>query len=282
MAQHFSRLLLATQHTEFDAGAEALAMQMAQRCGLPLATVIPLVSNPEFEAFAPELAQRAEQLAATHIAALRAQAQQMGVTIDLRVRRGEEPYLEIVDEARARGTELIVVRRRGKTGFLANLLMGEMVSKVLAHAPCPVMFAPRCAVMWQRAVLVAAQPDAPGLHLVELATTIAAECGLPLHLVHVALGAQDAVPGLDAFLAQAQALVRAQGVALNVLCRQGRPHTEILAALQACGADLLVIGGRSGATPSHAVVGSVTQKVIGLVGDLPVLAVNPSTSGQGI
>ena len=52
--------------------------------------------------------------------------------IDLRVRRGDELYRQIVDEARERKTELIVLRRRGKRGFLANLLVGEMVSKVLA------------------------------------------------------------------------------------------------------------------------------------------------------
>ena len=32
----------------------------AQRCQLPLATVVPLVSNPEYEALAPQIAAKAE------------------------------------------------------------------------------------------------------------------------------------------------------------------------------------------------------------------------------
>ena len=47
MAQFFARLLLATEHTEFDTGAETLALALAQRCLLPLTMVLPLLSNPE-------------------------------------------------------------------------------------------------------------------------------------------------------------------------------------------------------------------------------------------
>ena len=272
MGQLFSRLLLATEHTEFDAGAEAVAISMARRCQLPLATVLPLVSNPEYEALAPEIAIRAEQEAAANIAKIRANAQAQGVAIDLRVRRGEEPYQEIVAEARARSTEVIIVRRRGKRGFLANLLVGEMVSKVLAHAPCHVLFVPRDATMWQRGVLVAAEPGEQGLRLVQTAAAVAAECGLPLHLVYVATGDTKAASA-DSFLLQAKAIALQMGVSLQSEVRSGRAFTEILAAAAACQADLLVIGSRSDSHIGRAVIGGVAQKVIGL-SDKPVLALN--------
>lgn len=87
MSHVFTRLLLATEHTEFDAGAEGLAISLAKRCQLPLATVFPLISNPEYEALAPEIATRAEHDAAAKIAKIRASAEAQGVTIDLRVRQ---------------------------------------------------------------------------------------------------------------------------------------------------------------------------------------------------
>ena len=121
MAQLFTRMLLATECSEFDAGAENVALALAQRCQLPLAVVLPLVSNPEYEALAPQIAARAEQEAAAKLAKLHAQANTAQVTIDLRVRRGEEPYLEIIEEARATNCEMIIIRRRGKRGLLANL-----------------------------------------------------------------------------------------------------------------------------------------------------------------
>ena len=100
MATVFQHLLLATEHSEFDSGAEALAMALARRCQLPLAGVLPIVSNPEFETAAPALAARADQQAAARIAELHELAQAQGVSLALQARRGPEPYQEIVDEAR--------------------------------------------------------------------------------------------------------------------------------------------------------------------------------------
>ncbi len=186
MATVFQHLLLATEHSEFDSGAEALAMALARRCQLPLAGVLPIVSNPEFEAAAPALATRADQRAAAHIAELHELAQAQGVSLAMQARRGPEPHQEIVDEARARGSDLIVIRRRGKRGFLANLLLGEMVSRVVAHAPCSVLIVPRGAAMWRQHVLVAAEPGAQGQRLVGLAGAVAVECQLPITVACVA------------------------------------------------------------------------------------------------
>ncbi|MDR3370491.1 universal stress protein [Rhodoferax sp.] len=274
MSQLFTRLLLATEHTEFDTGAENLAISMAERCQLPLATVLPLVSNPEYESLAPQIAMRAELEAASNIANIRAQAAAQGVTIDLRVRRGEEPYREIVDEARERKSEVIIVRQRGKRGFLANLLIGETVSKVLTHAPCHVLFAPRDAHMWKQAVLVAAEPGEQGLRLVRTAAAVAAECGLPLHLVFVMAG-ETKPPDTDGFLATAIAAALQLGVKLQVDLRSGKAFTEILASATAHQADLLVIGSRSDNHIRHAMIGGVAQKVIGL-SEKPVLVLNLS------
>jgi nucleotide-binding universal stress UspA family protein len=272
MGQLFTRLLLATEHTEYDTGAEAVAISMAERCGLPLATVLPLVSNPEYEALAPQIAARAEQEAAAKIAEIRANAHAKGVAIDLHVRRGEEPYREIVDEAREKNSELIIVRRRGKRGFLANLLMGEMVSKVLAHAPCHVLFAPRDARMWSQCVLVAAEPGVQGLRLVKTAAAIAAECGLPLRLIYVSASEAKSA-AITGFFVEAQAAALTLGVNLLPELRYGKAYTEILAAASACQADLLVIGSRGDDHIGRAMIGGVAQKVIGL-SDKPVLALN--------
>lgn len=274
MAHVFTRLLLATEHTEFDAGAEALALALAQRCQLPLATVVPLLSNPEYEALAPQIAARAEQAAAVKIAELRARAQAAQVAIDLRLRRGEEPYREIVDEAQALGSELIIIRRRGKRGFLANLLVGEMVSKVVAHAPCHVLIVPHAAHMWSQRVLAAVEPTAQGRQIVATAIAVAAECGLPLHLVSV-VGAESERALVGAFVAEMARQAQQAGVATQAEVRSGKAYTEILAARAACQADLIVMGSRGDQRIGRALVGGVAQKVLGL-SEHPVLVLHSS------
>ena len=272
MAQLFTRLLLATEHSEYDTGAETMALALAQRCQLPLVTVMPLVSNPEYEALAPQIAAQAEREAATKIAQLRTQAEAAGVTIDLRVRRGEEPYREIVQEAQEQGSDLIIIRRRGKRGFLANLLVGEMVSKVVAHAPCHVLIVPRESRMWNQRVLAAAEPTAQGRQVVATAVAVAAQCGLPLHLVSV-IPAEGQRPQAEAFITEMLDQARLGGVVAQGEVRIGKPFTEILASVTRSGSDLIVMGSRGDSRIGRALVGGVAQKVMGL-SEHPVLVLH--------
>lgn len=272
MAPFFTRLLLATEHGEFDSGAEAMAFALAQRYQLPLATVLPLVSNPEYKDIAPKVAAQAEQEAAAKIAQLREQAQAAGVSIDLHLRRGEESYREIVDEASAQGSDVIIIRRRGKRSFLANLMVGELASKVVAHAPCHVLIVSREARMWQQRVLVAAEASAQGRQVVVAAMAVAAQCGLPLYLVTV-VHTEAQRSQADAFVIEKIKQAQAQGVVARGEVRVGKPYKEILAARVACQADLIVMGSRGEARLGRALVGGVAQKVMGL-SEQPVLILN--------
>lgn len=280
MSTVFQHLLLATEHTEFDAGAESLAMAMAQRCDLPLSGVLPMLSNPEFEALAPELAARDDLQAAAKIAALHDMAQARGVHLDMQVRRGAEPYREIVEEARERGSDLLVIRRRGRRSFLANLLLGEMVSKVVAHAPCSVLIVPRDGAMWSRRVLVAVEPGAQGRCIARLAAAVAADCRLPLSVATVA----DPDPGhraaAEAFVREVVAQARQGGVQADGEVLAGKPSEAILQAARRCGADLLVVGSRGDNHIARALVGGVAQKVIGLA-EHPILVAHPGCLQEG-
>jgi nucleotide-binding universal stress UspA family protein len=274
MSAPFARLLLATEHTEFDAGAEALALALARRCALPLAAVLPVVSNPEFEVAAPQLAARADTEAALRRDALEALARVRQVPLDVTVRRGPEPDVEIIDEARQRGADLIVIRRRGKRGFLAKLLVGEMVSKVVAQAPCSVLIVPRQAQMWTQRVMVAIDPQSPDDTSLALAAGIASECHQPLRVLCVAgdaAGAEHAGRVLAALQHRAAAICPA----VDGEVRVGRAASEILLAAKACNADLLVIARRRG-DRRRIGIGGTTQKVIGLAECPVVVHVHPS------
>lgn len=272
MADLFTHLLLATEHTEYDTGAERLSFELAQRCQLPLQTVMPLISNPEYEALAPQIAARAEKDAARRIAHLRELAGAAGVTMDLHLRRGEEPYEEIVQEAKDQASDLIIIRRRGKRSFLANLLVGEMVSKVVAHAPCHVLIVPRGARMWRQRVLVAIEPGPQGRQIVATGAAVAAQCNLPLHLVTV-VPTEAPRAQAEAFIGEMLALARQGGVAAAGEVRCGQPFSEILAAGVASGSDLIVIGSRGDSRIGRALVGGVAQKVMGLT-EHPVLVLH--------
>jgi nucleotide-binding universal stress UspA family protein len=246
-------------------------MVMAQRCGLPLAAVLPIISNPEYEAVAPQLAMRAEAIAAARLSGLMQLATNEGVVCEPEVRRGESLFQEVVDEGRRLRSDLIIIRRRGKPGLLANLLVGEMVSQVLAHAPCSVLVTPRFATMWQRHVLVALDPAAPDAAALQQGMAVAKQCGLPLTLVAVVEGAdKNGAQVLD----RALTTVRAQVPSAQTELVRGKPHLELIAAAKRLGADLIVVGRRGEGGFARAWIGGAAQKVIGLA-ECPVLVAVP-------
>lgn len=239
----FNRILLATEHTEFDAGAERLAFAMAKRCGTPLRVVVPLLSNPEYEAEMPELALRAERDAGHKIAALRKQADAQGVQLDVHVRRGAEIHAEIVAEAAESKTDLIIVRRRGKPGFLARLLVGEMVSKVIRDTTCSVLLVPRAAEFWSRRVLAAVGDTPAAPSIAKTAGTIAGICELPLTVLSVATDSDpESLSKTQSLNTLNVALASAASDKVSGEVRVGKLLEQTVAAVKESGADLVVIG----------------------------------------
>ncbi|MGL6111439.1 MAG: universal stress protein [Rubrivivax sp.] len=241
MAQIFQRLLLATERTEFDAGAERLALALAQRCQRPLGVVMPLASNAEYETVAPQHAAQADRDAAARLQPLRDQARAANVAIDLRVRRGADAWREIVDDAQERSADLIVIRRRGRRGFLARMLVGEMVTQVISHAPCSVLVVPRDASLWTHRVLLAAEPGEAGDASLQRALAVAAECTLPMHVLCIAGSDAAARRSAEVFVADALQRARHGGVAATGEVLVGATAAQILEASRRQGADLLVL-----------------------------------------
>ncbi|MCC7328412.1 MAG: universal stress protein [Burkholderiales bacterium] len=264
MTATYSRLLLATEHTEFDVGAERVAFALAMRHRLPLAAVVPMLSNPVYEVAAPELVARAEQEIAGRIAALREAATAAGVTLDIHVRRGDQPWREIVAEAAQRESDLIVARRRGNRGFMSRLMLGEMVGNVALHAPCSVLLVPRACGVWTRRVLAGVDGGPAMADVARYAGRLAVEDALPLTIVGVAMqDTREAREAAAAVVASAEAIAAKAGAQIDSRVVEGRPRDAITQLAAEVGADLVVIGRRGEAsTLKRLMLGSTTRGVV--------------------
>lgn len=119
---------------------------------------------------------------------------------------------------------------------------------------------------------------------VELAITIARDAGADLTLVHACEIPvyPDAIPPVDllgsmkesarAKLAKVTARVAGRVAGLHADVRAGAPWEEILAAARDAGADLVVVGTHGRRGVSHALLGSVAERVVRL-SPVPVLTV---------
>jgi nucleotide-binding universal stress UspA family protein len=258
------RIALMTQWTEFDFGAEQVAIELAQRLRLPLSVVVPLLSNPEYEVVAHGRVADAEAAAANAVAAFNARARDAGVTTEIRVRRGDELWREVVDEVHSTRADLLVTRRRGHRGFLGRQRVGEMVRQIAVHSSCPLLVVPRQARMPSKGILVVIQAGATVEPETRSAAMLASRLHLPLRILVVVPEGQARAVG-DLPLQQAEEVARQAQVSVGGSVQTGPLPEALESSMRGNAVDLLVIGVLQGPA-SH---GRLRDVVEGVVGGVP-------------
>jgi len=137
----FNNILLATDGSESAEAAIQEAINIAQGCAGKLYAVSVVEVNPEYEALAPQLVEKAENETREHLEAIKERASKAGVNCEIIAHQGEEPYQYIVEEASKKKADMIVMGSHGRTG-LKRLMMGSVTSRVIGHAPCKVLVVP--------------------------------------------------------------------------------------------------------------------------------------------
>lgn len=271
-ATRLSRLLVATDGSDFSSGALATADDLAQALGAELMLVSVAVVNPEYATTVPEL--RAAALANAEAAV----AAGIGrLTIDKRSRlvvEADDPYRGIVEAAEEARADLIVIGRRGKRG-IARDLIGDATAKVIGHASCPVLVCPRGSHLATGPILAATDGSRPGDAAAWYAAKLAEKLNRPLVIVSAVLPTHSEERRREAVTAveRVQMALKDCAVAVTGIIGTGRPEQVIVEQARQADAALVVIGthGRTGL--DRLLMGSVAERVIGF-SDRPVLAVH--------
>ncbi len=137
----FAKLLLATDGSESAGAAIKEALNIAKVCSSRLYVISVVEVNPEYEALAPQIVEKAEAETNEHLKSVKKKAERRGISCEIIAHQGEEPYRFIVDEASRLKADMIVMGSHGRTG-IKRLMMGSVTSRVIGHAPCKVMVVP--------------------------------------------------------------------------------------------------------------------------------------------
>jgi nucleotide-binding universal stress UspA family protein len=137
----FEKLLLATDGSESAQAAIQEAINIAKVCSGRLVVVSVVEVNPEYEALAPQVVEKAEEETREHLDSIRERAEKEGIPCETIAHQGEEPFQFIVDEAKNKKVDMIIMGSHGRTG-LKRLMMGSVTSRVIGHAPCKVLVVP--------------------------------------------------------------------------------------------------------------------------------------------
>lgn len=142
--------MLATDGSEYSAGAERIALALAEQCGARLAIVSVVVSNPEAEVVAPDMIRAAEEETRSTLAGVYERAVTRGLAAETLAPRGIDPYTEIAAAAEAQRADVIVMGRRGKRG-LARRMLGDATSRMIRTRTATYWWRPKAPISGARA-----------------------------------------------------------------------------------------------------------------------------------
>jgi len=255
------RLLLSTDGSEFSEGAIREAIKIAERCSSKLYALSVIETNPEFEALAPKLVEKAGKETREHLESVKARASRVGVDCEVIVHQGEEPYHFIVEEALRRRAEMIIMGRRGRTG-LKRLMMGSVTAKVIGHAPCDVLVVPRAARIEFKNILTAIDGSRYSDSVASDAIGIAKRYNGKVLAVCVA-STDSEIKESKKNVDKVRLVAEKEGLTVETVCEKGTPYEVIVNRAKEKNADLIVMGSHGRTGLKRLLMGSVTERVIG-------------------
>lgn len=257
-------ILLATDGTEYSEGAVRETINFAKQCSTKIYAISVVESMTDYEGFSAQQAEESfESKAREALEKLKARAEKEGAVCEIIIASGE-PYKCIVDAAEAKNVDMIVVGRRGAKG-LTKLLLGEVAAKVIGYSSRKVLVVPRAANISYQNILVATDGSSNSEAAVIAAIEIAKQCDskvIALSSIRTIYEQENATANVN----KAVDLGKKEGVVVEGLTPMGRSYEAIVEAAGGRGVDLIVLGtyGKTGLT--RMLMGSSTERVIGLAG----------------
>lgn len=213
---------------------------------------------------------------ASHLARLDRQLAVPGRDVETALVPGR-PASVIVDEARSRAVDLVVLGSRGHRQ-LASALLGSVAAEVVDHAPCPVLVARRPQL---RGIVVGDDGSDGAIEAEEVLASWPFLRAVPVTVVSVAerlapfesgMAVVDPVTyqtmideALDLHRGYARngaARLAAHGCAAKAKVRQGEPVGQLIAAAAEAKADLIATGTRGRTGLERLLLGSVARNVL--------------------
>ena len=135
------RILVAVDGSEYTDAIVDQAISMGRICNSTIYAISVIAFFPESLAIAPQLEEEVAKKTREFLEMVKKKIEKENLTCETIVRLDVQPHMPIVEEAKEKNVDLIVMGTRGKTG-LKRVFLGSVAQKVIGYAPCPVMVVP--------------------------------------------------------------------------------------------------------------------------------------------
>ena len=264
------RIMLVTDNSDYSDSAISEAINLAQRCKSQL-FAFSVLATPDYESPLGQNMHDLEKKAVVdRLLEVRKQAEAVGVSCEILLGHGEDPYAEIVDQAEASAMDLIVMGRRDKSDLVRSML-GSTTEKVIGHTHSDVVVVPRGGKIEGKGIILPIDGSRYSEAAAVTVQSLVKQCNAPVTIVSVAID-ERLKEDAQAHAEQVKQLMTGNGLAVGTDVRVGRPDEAIIAAAKDHGADLIVMGSHGRTGLERLLVGSVSERVIGHA-ECPVMVV---------
>ena len=135
------RILVAMDGSKCSEKALDQAISMAKICNSTLFGISVIELYPGQMEVAPALVEKLSAETREILERVKDRAAKENISCETIVHIGGQPHEFIIQEAKEKNIDLIVMGTHGRTG-LKKLLMGSVTERVIGHAPCAVLVTP--------------------------------------------------------------------------------------------------------------------------------------------
>jgi nucleotide-binding universal stress UspA family protein len=259
--ERMENLLLATDGSESCRSATVEALELAKICSDKLIVLAVVLTNREYEDVMPWPIDQAEKEMREKLSAVKRLASEEGVACEIILHRGDNPYVDIIDEAERHRVDIIIMGTHRRTGA-RRLIMGSVTRNVIAYAPCKVLVVPPGKKINYENILVATDGSKFGAAAAYEAVAIAKRCNSTVFIVSVATSEAEA-PSAEENVKQVTGLAEKEGIRNEGLVILEKPHEAIAEISRQKEVGLIVIGSQGRTGFMDLLKSSMTEGVIG-------------------
>ncbi len=135
------RILVAVDGSPFSDLTVDQAISLGGICNSEIFVISVVDLFPEQMAVAPALVEKMSEEVRGYLDKAKQKIDAADISCETIVHMGGKPHEFIVQEAKEKEIDLIVMGTHGKSGF-KRVLMGSVAQNVLGQAPCPVLVVP--------------------------------------------------------------------------------------------------------------------------------------------
>ncbi|WP_051554264.1 universal stress protein [Desulfobulbus elongatus] len=258
-------LLLATDGSRFSEGAIREAIFFGRACRAKVIVLHVVFTQTESIGAANFAVRQGREELAPHFDRIRTLADDSGVELEIVVVGSSRPEKTLVEQARLRQADVILMGRRGKVGRWSRLV-GKRTTAVIAQGFPRVLVVPKECSLAGTHILVAVDDSPNGRRAAQEALSLGRACPTLQQITVMAVAGREEQRSRTEVLAAAicaQSLREELPVSCEPLVEVGDPAEAILRAAEGRQVDMILLGGPGRSGLAKLLKGHVTEHVIG-------------------